>query len=219
MSSLVKDWFCCPLLPLRTDLQTQLCVSEDNERNKLMIKLRCPLPSSSSSSSAGLMTTGGCVGLGTGSWVSVLMTPRSWGLAVVLRGGVGGRTGSSCCTSSFLFWPGRIKPIIFAAWHKSNMIFFNYQQTRGKRFIFTFTGWNEDAFNVARPLVKKSTVWLLTASWLLLPVTRDLLSVFLSRWMATHKSNIMSWGNYYLTNAAFVKCLLYALFWCLTLPA
>lgn len=38
------------------------------------------LPSSSSSSSStGLMTTGGWVGLGTFSCVSALMTPRSWG--------------------------------------------------------------------------------------------------------------------------------------------
>lgn len=58
---------------------------------------------SSSSSSTGLMTTGGWVGLGTFSWVSVLMTPLSCGLVGFAVGAGTWLTWSSCGISSFSF--------------------------------------------------------------------------------------------------------------------
>lgn len=43
---------------------------------------------------------------------------------------------------------------------------------------YTFIRWDTDAVDEAGFLMEEGTVWLLAAGWLVLPVTRDLLTVF-----------------------------------------
>lgn len=146
-------------------------------------------PSSSSSSSAGLITTGGCVGLGTGSWPSVLMTPLSWGLAAVGRGAAGGGAGSSHNCSSFLFGSSKMTSSLLL-WWLLLLLWWSLKISMCQSFYFfflrnsllTFIRWDEGAIYKTSLFMEKGTVWLLAAGWMILPIARYLLSLFLFEW-------------------------------------
>lgn len=119
--------------------------------------------SSSSSSSAGFMTTGGWVGLGT--WVSTLMVS----LRCALAAGGWMEAGSSCLCSTFLPTSGRIRGWVLALPAASPSLV----------HALTFVWRNKHSVDVTGLLVEKGTVWLLTATGLVLPVTRNFLPVML----------------------------------------
>lgn len=137
---------------------------------------------SSSSSSTGLMTTGGWVGLGTFSWVSVLMTPLSCGLVGFAVGAGTWLTWSSCGISSFSFRTTCPVKMIKRPVYLFELVQIVYEyiiKEKLSRQPHTFVWGKIIPINNAWLLMMKSTVRFLAASWLVLPIASDFFAVFL----------------------------------------